>query len=319
MKIAFLHDWTMPLNEYLDNEDGLPRAVEVLAEKHQVEWYTGGPSLTFRHKGYILNVVPSELELALKLHAQAPDIIVCWGSLDRPWHKLVHEQFPGTPKVLCFAGGPREHIAKSYFRVIVVESQVYLDDFTKAGVAAMRGFGTNTKVFRSLGLPKVWHAIYPASFCFHKNIELFARAMGGNGLVVGNHNEVTIVSKLRQIGTPHMHRVSSEALCDLYNMSHCAVITGGPNGGAQRIVLEAMACGIPVVVMRDNDKCVEFVLESGFGKICHPIDIEIQAAVQELLDSPPDKMIGVEYVKSKWSEYQYADFLMRAFEKALLN
>lgn len=309
----------MPINEYLDNEDGLPRAVEVLAEKHQVEWYTGGDALTFPHRGYILNRVPTEAGLIARLTAQSPDIIVCWGSLDRPWHRAVHEQFPGTPKVLCFAGGPREHIAKSYFRVIVVESQVYLDDFTKAGVTAMRGFGTNTKLFRSLGLPKVWRAIYPASFCFHKNIELFARAFEGSGFVVGNHNETTIVSKLIQLRTPHAHRVSSQVLCDLYNASHCTVLTGGPDSGCQRAVLESMACGIPVVVMRDNDKCAEFVRESGFGRICHPIDVEIRAAVEELLESPIDKTIGIEYVKTNWSEYQYADSLLRACEKAMLN
>lgn len=319
MKIAFFHDWTMPINEYLDNEDGLPRAIEVLAEKHNIQWYTGGHGLTFPYKGYTLHFVPTGQALTKLVSIQPPDVLVCWGSLDRPWHQILHERFPSIPKVLCFAGGPRNHIATSYFRVIVCESQVYIDDFTKAGVAATRGFGTNTKVFSPRGLPKVWNAIYPASLCFHKNIELFARSFEGAGLLVGNHNEPTLVSKALSFGTPPLHRVNSNTLADLYNMARTTVITAGPDGGAQRVVLESMACGIPVVIMSDHDRCLEFVKESNFGRICHPVDIEIRQAVADLIDSPLDRNIGINYVAAKWSEYHYAQAILDACKKAMLN
>lgn len=321
LNIAILHDWTMPLNEYLDNEDGMPRAIEVIAKTNQVCVYTGGQPLTMNHKGYKLNIVPSEVNLLERLEAQKPDVIIGWGSLDRPWFQAIHERFKSTPKVLCFAGGPRNHIAKSYFNVIVCESQCYIDDFTKVGVTAVRGFGTNTDVFRPLGLPKVWNAIYPASLCFHKNIELFARSFDGNGLCVGNHNEPTIASKVLSLGTPLMHRVNSRTLADLYNMARVTVITAGPEGGAQRVVLESMACGIPVIVMSDHDRCIEFVEESGFGIICHPIDIEIREAVDSILSgrNPMPFQSGVDYIKSKWSEYHYADALLDACRKAMFN
>lgn len=322
LNIAFLHDWTMPLNEYFDNEDGLPRAISVLAELgHTVRWYTGGESsLTLPFRGCTLTTVPTAEQLAAHLAAQSPDVILCWGSLDRPWHQLVHERFPGTPKVLCFAGGPRHHIARSYFRVIVCESQVYVDDFTKAGVTAVRGFGTNMQVFApETRNPKKWDAIYPASLCFHKNIELFARALPGRSLCVGNHNEPTIASKVLSLDTSLLHRVSSRVLADLYNMSRVTVITCGSDGGAQRVVLESMACGIPVVVMNDNDRCVEFVEKSGFGRVCHPVDVEIRDAVNDLLEWPLDFHVGVDYIAANWSEHHYAKALVDACLKAMLN
>lgn len=318
-KIFFVHDWEMPLNEYLDNEDGLPAAIEVIAKTHEVNWITRGPSLTFRHKGYNLHYVSNEATLIKLVETHSPDVFLCWGSLDRPYWKLFHESFRNTPKVLCFAGGPREHIAKSYFRVIVCESKCYVDDFTKAGVTAVRGFGTNTMVFNDRRLPKVWDAIYPASLCFHKNLELFAKSLGGRGLCVGNHNEPTIVSKILSLGSSLVHRVSSNVLADLYNMSRVTVITCGPQGGAQRVVLESMACGIPVIVMNDHDRCTEFIEESGFGRICHPIETDIIQSVNELIESHLEKSIGINYVTSNWSEYAYADSIIKSCSKAMEN
>ncbi len=320
LRIAFLHDWHHPLTEILDNEDGLPAAIDVIGRKHSVVWYTGGNTpLTFHHKSYTLHIVPTGEQLHSLLCIQSPDIIIAWGSLDRPWHELVHERFKSTPKVLCFAGGPTAHIAKSYFKVIVVESQVYLDDFTKLGVTAVRGFGTNVKVFHPRKLPKRFDAIYPASLCFHKNIELFCHAMSGRGLCVGNHNEPTVASKILSLDVSLMHRVSSNVLADLYNMSYVTVITAGPQGGAQRVVLESMACGIPVVIMSDHDRCIEFVKESGFGRICHPVDIEIREAVNDLIDNPLDSSIGVRYIASKWTEDHYAEAILSACRTAMLN
>ena len=317
LKIAFVQDWSHPINEIIDNEDGLPRAIEVIAQKNKVIWYTSGNCLTVEHKGYTLSLVPSEANLLSQIESQSPDVIVCWGSLDRPWHKAIHDRFKNTPKVLLFAGGPRNHIARSYFNVIVCESQCYIDDFTRVGVTAVRGFGTNTKLFNDRRLPKVWDAIYPASLCFHKNIELFCTAALSRGLCVGNHNEPNIASKILSIGTSLLHRVSSNVLCDLYNMSHVTVVTAGPEGGAQRVVLESMACGVPVIVMNDHDRCIEFVEESGFGKVCHPIATDIKEAIDNLISQRLDKSIGLAYIQNKWTEYHYADSILGACQKAM--
>ena len=320
MEIAVVQDWSVDISEYFDYDDGVRKAIEVIGNKHKVTWYTSFTTpLTLNYKTYKLEMVSSEATLVEKLTSQKPDVIIAWGSLDRPWHKLIHESFKDTPKVLLFAGGPRNHIAKSYFNVIVCESQCYIEDFTRVGVTAVRGFGTNIDVFRPRRLPKVWDAIYPASLCFHKNLELFARSFGGRGLCVGNHNEPTIASKILSLGCNLMHRVNADALADLYNMARVTVVTCGPEGGAQRVVLESMACGTPVVVMNDHDRCVEFVEESKFGKVCHPVDIDIREAVTTLLQSPPSESTGVAYIQSKWTQDHYADSILDACKKAMGN
>lgn len=321
LKIAFLHDWDVSPDEQFEYVDGLRRALEVLAYNgHEVHYISGsalsGP-LTIPYKGYTISLVPSDEQLTQLIERLTPSVIVCWGSLDRPWHQVVHDRFRTIPKVLCFAGGPRDHAAKSYFRVIVCESQVYIDDFTKAGVTAVRGFGTNVECFRPQRLPKRWDAIYPASLCFHKNLELFAKTFQSRGLCVGNHNEHTVASKILSFGTSLLHRVSSRTLCDLYNMSRLTVVTAGREGGAQRVVLESMACGIPVIVMSDHDRCVEFVQASGFGRVVHPVECEILEAAEQLMSNPMDPQIGRDYVTQNWSEYHYAESLMSAMEAAL--
>lgn len=246
------------------------------------------------------------------------DVILSWGSLDRPWNELLRGV--STLKILQFAGGPTEHEFLAYFDAVAVESKVYEDRFKEQGCDVFRSFGTNQDVFYPIpDQPKTIQAIYPASFCGHKNIETFARAMEGRGILVGNWNEERLVGKAKSLGTPCLKRVSSETLNTLYNMSKTTVVPCGPHGGAQRVVLESMACGIPVVVASDNDKCVEFVQESGFGMVCNPIAEDIRDCVNELIEKNLDYKIGVEYISSNWSGYLWAKELNNQIQRLWYN
>lgn len=320
MKILILKDWNTPLGEFGDHWDGIMAAFWELQKSHQVKFVTKIDELKNR-TAYVRGQLVYSMDDPFmhdddRNFAEGADAIICWGSLDRPWHAYL-DDFKRPVKVLCHAGGPTEHPHQKHFDIFACESQVYIDRYKAQGKEAIRAFGVNTQIFRrEARTPRILDALYPASFCFHKNHELFGRAIGGFGLCVGNHNEETIVSKLLQLGTPVMRRVSSESLCDLYNLSHTVVLPGGPDSGAQRVVLEAMACGTPVVVSADNDKCVEFVKESGFGMIVEPIDVEIKDAVQNLMLTPIDPSIGIEYVKSKWTEHHYAQALLEAISIA---
>lgn len=316
LRIAFVKDWHDDLEHIGGNSDGILAAVAELSKRHSVLLVTRDTGLANRtiiNGINYANLAPGEYEAVLN----NSDAIVCWGSLDRPWHGTLPE---GIPAILCFAGGPTSHPFLRNFDHVLVESRVYEEAFSRHITRVSRAFGTNTDIFRpEARTTKVFDAIYPASFCFHKNIELFAKAMGGRGLAVGNWNEETIVSKCLQLGLPIMRRVSSAALCDLYNMSRCTVVPCGPDGGAQRVVLESMACGIPVVLANDNDKCREFVEESGFGKLVHPVDSDIREAVDALIREPLDPKIGRDYIISKWTHIHYADAIERAARECLSN
>lgn len=317
MNIAVLKDWNTTYEEFAEHWDGIMAAFWEIAKRHPLLFVTKIDGhegmLTFRNVSVYSN--HENKKITPLVEQEEFDAVICWGSLDRPWHQYLDEYL--CPKILCFAGGPTEHPNLKHFDVICVESKIYEDKFRAQGKKAIRAFGTNTSVFRYEGrTPKVIDALYPASFCFHKNHELFARAMQNCGLAVGNYNEQSIVGRVLQIGTPTLPRVSSETLRDLYNMSHCVVLPGGPDSGSQRVVLEAFACGTPVVVMSDNDKCREFVEESGFGRVVEPIDREIRDTVEELMMQRLDPMLGINYVKSKWTEHHYASSILEAISIA---
>ena len=297
MKICFIKDWHDDPEHLAGNKDGILAAFGELAKRHTVQFIS-------RHTHHTLPTIEA-------------DVIVCWGSLDRPWH---NELPSGIPAALCFAGGPTNHPYLKNFSHILVESAVYLKAFENCGIPVSRAFGTNTDVFRpEPRTPKAFSAIYPASFCFHKNQEVFARAMGQRGLCVGAHNELGIVGACLKHGTPVLRRVSSEVLCDLFNMSHCTVIPCGPNGGSQRTVLESIACGVPVVLADDNDKCREFVEESGFGLIVPPIPQAIREAVDSIVEGKIqfNPQQGVDYVRSKWTHHHYASAIEEALAQCL--
>lgn len=317
MNVLILKDWNTSFNEFSEHWDGIMAAFWEIARRHRTLFVTKIDGhegmMTFKDVSVYSN--HENKKITPLVEQEEFDAVICWGSLDRPWHQYLDEYL--CPKILCFAGGPTQHPNLKHFDVVCVESQVYEDRFRAQGVKVIRAFGTNTKLFAyESKTPKVIDALYPASFCFHKNHELFARAMEGHGLCVGNYNELSIVGRVLQYGTPTIRRVSSEVLCDLYNMSHCVVLPGGPDSGSQRVVLEAFACGTPVVVMSDNDKCREFVEESGFGKVVEPIDTEIRDAVEELMMERLAPNIGVGYVKSKWTESHYAESILQAISIA---
>lgn len=295
MKLAFIKDWHDDPAHLAGNKDGMVAAWELLAKRHDVRTvshHTGMCDLSDR------------------------DALIFWGSLDRPWHNAVW--YVNIPQLLCFAGGPLDHPNLAKFDHILVESQVYEDGFRARSKSVSRAFGTNTAVFRpELRTPKVIDAIYPASFCFHKNQEVFARALGPRGLCVGEHNELSIVGACLKAGTPVLRKVSSAGLCDLFNMARTTVIPCGPNGGSQRTVLESMACGVPVVLADDNDKCREFIEESGFGLLVPPIPEAIREGVETLISRKLDPQVGVEYIRSKWTEQHYANAIEEAIKRCL--
>lgn len=295
LRLSIVKDWHDDPESLAGNKDGILAAFDILASRHTVKFIS-------RHTDSAVS-------------AWGEDAILCWGSLDRPWH---NELPKGVPAFLCFAGGPTHHEFLKNFQHIFVESQVYLDDFSSRGISCSRAFGTNTQIFRSEPrTPRIIPALYPASFCFHKDHELFARALGSRGLAVGYPNELDIVGRCLQYGTPVLSRVSSRALADLYNLSSTTCIPSGPNGGSQRVVLESFACGTPVICSRDNDKCAEFIRESGFGKLVDPIPELFREAVNEFVASPPDPQVGVQYIRNNWTEHHYADSLEKGIRKCL--
>lgn len=303
--ISFVWDFTVhPLDLY-GWDDGLRAALQILAEKYN----------------YYVDVIASDKaeEIYQRIEEKSPDFILCWGSLDRPSFAGIKEF--KKPTGLCFAGGPTEHPQTDNFDVIFVENQVYKEAFSKQDRNVHIAFGTNDIIFRPIsGLKKKWVGIYPAAFAKWKRHELFAQALGKDGLAIGKiiPEEVECMKVCMDNGVTVMPQVPYGVLPFLYNQSQYAVITASTVGGSQRAVLEAMACNVWPIVMNDSEKCAEFVLDSGFGSVVNPhytdIAAEVHNAVAKVVKS---KDIGRDYVMRKYSAERYADALHAEISKLL--
>lgn len=294
--VAFVWDFTVhPLDLY-GWADGLQAALTILAKKY--DWY--------------VKVIASDKtqEIYDEIEQLSPDFILGWGSLDRPSFAGIKEF--GKPTGLCFAGGPTNHPQLDNFDVVFVESDTYYQDFLKRDINVHRAFGTNDLLFYPMDLKKKIAAIYPASFAKWKRHDLFAKAVGKDGLAVGKilEHEMECFQVCVDNGVTVVPQVPYEVMPFLMNQSIFAVITASSIGGSQRTVLEAMACNLWPIVMSDSEKCAEYVLDSGFGSVVDPTPEAIAAEMKNAIAKKlKNKNGGREYIESKYSAEAYADKL----------
>jgi glycosyltransferase involved in cell wall biosynthesis len=217
-------------------------------------------------------------------------------------------------KILLFAGGAIRPEWVAGFDHICVESKINLLELQSMGFSVSTAFGINDSVFKPMNLEKKWDGIHHATSASWKRQWLMAEALGNKCLVVGREQpeDMWPFQRSKELGATVMGQHSFEEVAKLINQSHTLCQTSEFWGGGQRATLEAMACGVPPIVMTDSPKNMEYVEESGFGKIVEPSAPQIKLAVEELKANPPDPMIGVSYVKSKFTARHYADNLLKA-------
>lgn len=294
-KVAFIWDFSVnPVDVYSWN-DGLNAALKLLSREYGKDIYT------------IVSDNPAEIYE--KIENINPDLILAWGSLDRPSFAGLNNF--SVPVGLCFAGGSTEHPHLDNFDIVFVESEVYFDKFKEQGVNVKRAFGTNDILFEPLeGVNKKFEACYPAAFAAWKRHNLFAEAVKNNGLAIGKFipEEAHIIQDCVDKGVFVLPQVPYVVLPYIINQSHSVLITADSSGGSQRAVLEAMACNVQPIVMSDSDKNTEYVKESGFGQICDPNVESIREAIEKVKKTPYNER-GREYIKANYSAAKYAEDL----------
>lgn len=218
-------------------------------------------------------------------------------------------------KILLFAGGPVEYADAVGFDLYLVESKINEDEFSAIGLPWKRAFGVNTNIFKPMNLEKEWDGIHHATSASWKRQWLLAEALGAKALVVGREQPSDPMPFVlsRELGARVIPEQPYEEVAKLLNKSHTFVQTSEYWGGGQRATLEAMACGIPPIVMEDSPKNREYVEESGFGEVVPPDAPSIRAAVERLKKSH-DPRKGIEYVRSKWKHTHYASNILQAIE-----
>lgn len=298
MKIAFI--WQGLDGRYGHWRDGLCAAMELIKQQHTVRYFD------FPLDG---------------IDEFRPDIVLYWeapctlkGKDAANYQAVLNLPYK---KALLFAGGPVEARTCYGFDLFFVESRINEEEFERLGLPWKRAFGVNTAIMRPQVIPKVHDGFLQATFADWKRHTLFAEALGTHGCVAGRaqeHDRAGYNACIEK-GVVLYPEVPAEQVAILINSSHAVVNTAAYWGGGQRCTLEAMACGVPVIVMEDSPKNREYVEESSAGFVVRPEPQAIRDAIDRVKMLPQavyEK--GHAYIESKWTGRHYADAILEGID-----
>jgi len=288
MRCAFLWEGVTEYRYRLT--DGLGAALELLKQKHEIRYF--------------------EPYDTLGIHGFRPDVVLHWAPLCGNDHEAVIN-LP-YKKAIAFGGGPIEPQNVDGYDLYFTESAINEEELTHFGKPWMRAFGINEQIFKPENVEKKYTACFAGTFAKWKRPELFAHAVGSQGVAIGVHqdHEKECYQVCVDKGVEVHEELSREEIAHFINLSKCVINPSDLWGGGQRLTLEAMACNVPVIVMSDSPKNREYVEESGFGLIVDPTVGAIQDAILKI--APVNSR---DYVLSKFSIQKYAD----ALEKGLTS
>ena len=287
MKVALI--WQGFDGRYGQWRDGLWAAMQLIEKEHEVGYFDFKNGRIERII-YTSNFTPKGVksQLVQDINEYKPDVVLYWeapvtnkGKDADNWFSVCALPYP---KALLFAGGPLRAIDVKDFDLVFTESQINDEDCEREGIPHKRAFGVNTQIFKPLEVEKKYDAFLQATFAEWKRHTLFAEAIGSKGAVAGRLQEhdrngydacikrkVTIFDEL-----------PAEEVNILINASYCVLNTSEYWGGGQRCTLEAMAAGIPVIVMADSPKNREYVEEGGGGLVVEPDANLIREAAEKI-------------------------------------
>lgn len=300
MRISFL--WQGLDGRYGQWKDGLYAAMKVLERTHDVRYF--------------------DFPLTDTIHDFNPDVVLYWeapctyAGKDRDNYYSVQE-LP-YKKALLFAGGPIKEEWLGGFDLFFVESALNEQEFEALGKPWHRAFGVNTQIFKPEQQPKVFSGIFPATCASWKRPWLGAEALGAKYAVMGRYQETDPIGfdRVRKAGGLVLPELSAQAVASMMNASDWVVNTSDYWGGGQRATLEAMSCGVPVIVMEDSPKNREYVEESMAGIVVPPTKEAIRQTV-ETFDPKEFGKNGVAYIQSCFTEQHYADAILEGIKKIL--
>lgn len=300
MRINFVWQGLSKKSIYGQWNDGLREAINILAKQHEVKYFEPWDDIP---DGDVI------------LYWEG---LSTWASNDREGFRKVAKN--PIPKILLFAGGPIKKEWAQGFQLFLVESKINEDEFGALGLPWMRAFGVNIDIMKPEKQPKVFDAVFPGTCASWKRQSLFSRALKSKGILCGRYQENDSIGFMsaRKEGTLVLPELASQAVNSLYNASVCCVNTSEYWGGGQRVTLEAMAAGIPVIVMSDSPKNREYVEESGAGLVVEPTEEDIRGAIESVRNwTEEQKMKGVDYIHKKWTSQHYADGIIRGINQVL--
>lgn len=302
-KIAFV--WQGVSDETIKDkwQDGLRYAMDKIAKKHTVHFFEPWQDIN----GY--DVI---------LYWEAP--VTAQGQNAPHYNKV--RQNP-TKKILLFAGGQIQKQWVDGFDMLFLESKINEKECDDLGIKWHHAFGVNNKKFSDT-IPTKTNRLYDGMLhgtcASWKRQWLIGEAFGPRGLVIGRgqDSDPYPFNRCKELGAVVLPDSPPGIIKQFMRESHALVNCCDYWGGGQRATLEAMAVGLPVVCCNDSPKNMEFIQESGFGKIVEPNAQAIKQAVEDIKANPMDPRIGIKYVKEKWSGDVYAKQLLEGIKKIVI-
>lgn len=237
MKILFVYYHQNP--EYW--KDGLWWSINEMSKTHDVTWL----NLALPYEG---------------VTTQDYDFVLGWGAFGSPADKFLQGMI-GLPKGLCLGGNvvPVPVYASNY-QIIFYETDWVKENYLKGLNNLVKAFGVNTAIFKPLKLEKIWDYLSVGSFSYWKHLEKMKGKLGLR-LCIGEVQKdnlvesMDIISDLITNDIAVSGMIGPEKLNLIYNLSKTVYVPADINGGGERTVLEARACGCKVEV--ENPKLKE--------------------------------------------------------------
>lgn len=197
------------------------------------------------------------------------DFVLGWGGFGSPADKRLRE-IKGK-KGLCIGGNAIPPYDVDEYDVLFYETEWYKPQIAHHK-SIWHAFGINDEVFHT---HRQYHIRYidwltVGSYSLWKRHELFARKEGLR-LAIGEVQEdnldesLGIIGMLLSKGCMVSPMITTEQLAELYMSAVNVYIPADINGGGERAVLEARACGASVEIENDNPKLQELLTSPIWG------------------------------------------------------
>ncbi len=233
--------------------DGLWAALRLLEEDFDVDRY---------------NLHEENYELVFDFKKY--DFILGWGAYGSPVDKALGSVKKGSakdiPLGICMAGNATQIPVANIYDVIFYETEWAKENYLEpVSGNLVHAFGVNTDIYNKWDeAPIIWDWLSVGSFSYWKRQERMI-PKSGTKLIVGEiqrdnwQESFDIISDLLLAGVGISDMLYPTKLRNIYNCSETIYVPADINGGGERCVIEARACGRPVEVEGDNPKLKELV------------------------------------------------------------
>lgn len=233
--------------------DGFVAALRLLSDAgHVVTW---------------LNMKADGAAAAYPAAAREADVVLAksnWGWIvDRFVRALEAEAPTGRPRAIMVSGisGRISRRRGRFYDVVFYQTEWYRKRLSRR-LRTVHAYGMNTEAMRLPDAPvePVWDWLYVGAFTPNRRPELLL-GKTGRRLAVGeiSRSDSDIVDRLRADGVEVRDVVPYDELRELYWSARCVYVPAALDGGGERQLMEAIACGRPVEIAPDNPKLAEVV------------------------------------------------------------